>query len=146
MLDALRCMFRQQCLDALVHLIRKCPKCTMMRLGLGQMISDSRSHRTNSATWVQSAPRCGKSMESDRYGSSIPTDTTMQILGSLGTLLWRLDFWSCSILCWWNSKRWTAPASVVGDMVAFITDTDLYITDLCVQIAVQVLVPSFAAL
>jgi len=58
--------FRQQCLDALVHLMKK-------------------------------------------YGSSIPTDTTMQIL---------------------------------GDMVAFITDTDLYITDLCVQIAVQVLVTS----
>lgn len=43
MLDAPRCMFRQQCLDALVHLIRKCPKCTMMHLGLGQIISDSRS-------------------------------------------------------------------------------------------------------
>ncbi|CAJ1379573.1 unnamed protein product [Effrenium voratum] len=58
--------FRQQCLDALVQLIRK-------------------------------------------YGSAMPTDTTMQIL---------------------------------GDMVAFITYTDLYITDLCVQIAVQVLITS----
>eukprot|EP00931_Biecheleriopsis_adriatica_P101392 TRINITY_DN76542_c0_g1_i1.p1 TRINITY_DN76542_c0_g1~~TRINITY_DN76542_c0_g1_i1.p1 ORF type:complete len:1272 (-),score=340.55 TRINITY_DN76542_c0_g1_i1:76-3891(-) len=55
--------FRQQCLDALVHLVRK-------------------------------------------YGSSMPNDTLMQIL---------------------------------GDIVPFITDTDLYITDLCVQIAVQVL-------
>ena len=26
---------------------------------------------------------------------------------------------------------------LAGDMVPFITDTDLYITDLCVQIAVQ---------
>ena len=31
---------------------------------------------------------------------------------------------------------------VLGDMVPFITDTDLYITDLCVQIAVQVLITS----
>eukprot|EP00440_Ansanella_granifera_P031831 gb/GFBE01034542.1/.p1 GENE.gb/GFBE01034542.1/~~gb/GFBE01034542.1/.p1 ORF type:complete len:1280 (+),score=324.01 gb/GFBE01034542.1/:1-3840(+) len=55
--------FRQQCLDALVHLIRK-------------------------------------------YGDSMPNETMMQIL---------------------------------GDIVPFITDTDLYITDLCVQIAVQAL-------
>eukprot|EP00930_Biecheleria_cincta_P085975 TRINITY_DN75343_c0_g1_i1.p1 TRINITY_DN75343_c0_g1~~TRINITY_DN75343_c0_g1_i1.p1 ORF type:complete len:1277 (-),score=337.39 TRINITY_DN75343_c0_g1_i1:197-4027(-) len=55
--------FRQQCLDALVHLIRK-------------------------------------------YGGSMPNDTMLQIL---------------------------------GDKVPFITDTDLYITDLCVQIAVQAL-------
>ncbi|CAE7627941.1 CAND1 [Symbiodinium pilosum] len=58
--------FRQQCLDALVHLIKK-------------------------------------------YGSGMPQETIMQIL---------------------------------GDMVPFITDTDLYITDLCVQIAVQVLATS----
>jgi len=58
--------FRQQCLDALVQLIKK-------------------------------------------YGSNMPSETTMQIL---------------------------------GDMVPFITDTDLYITDLCVQIAVQVLITS----
>ncbi|CAK0901802.1 unnamed protein product, partial [Prorocentrum cordatum] len=55
--------FRQQCLDALVHLVNK-------------------------------------------YGTAIPRDTTMQIL---------------------------------TDIVPFITDTDLYITDLCVQVAVQVL-------
>jgi len=55
--------FRQQCLDALVHLVKK-------------------------------------------YGSSMPNETTMQI---------------------------------VGDIVPFITDTDLYITDLCVQVAIQVL-------
>lgn len=58
--------FRQQCLDALVHLIKK-------------------------------------------YGGGMPSETIMQIL---------------------------------GDMVPFITDTDLYITDLCVQIAVQVLATS----
>jgi cullin-associated NEDD8-dissociated protein 1 len=56
-------VFRQQCLDALVHLVKK-------------------------------------------YGSSMPKETIMQIL---------------------------------GDIVPFITDTDLYITDLCVQVAVQVL-------
>jgi len=55
--------FRQQCLDALVHLVRK-------------------------------------------YGSAIPTETMMHIL---------------------------------TDIVPFITDTDLYITDLCVQVASQVL-------
>jgi len=55
--------FRQQCLDALVHLVKK-------------------------------------------YGASMPTETMMQI---------------------------------VGDIVPFITDTDLYITDLCVQVAIQVL-------
>mmetsp|Transcript_22006 Transcript_22006/g.62883 ORF Transcript_22006/g.62883 Transcript_22006/m.62883 type:complete len:1274 (-) Transcript_22006:103-3924(-) len=55
--------FRQQCLDSLVHLLRK-------------------------------------------YGSNMPPDTTMQIL---------------------------------TDIVPFVTDTDLYITDLCVQVAVQVL-------
>mmetsp|Transcript_74560 Transcript_74560/g.230433 ORF Transcript_74560/g.230433 Transcript_74560/m.230433 type:complete len:1277 (+) Transcript_74560:76-3906(+) len=55
--------FRQQCLDALVHLVKK-------------------------------------------YGSSMPMETMMQI---------------------------------TGDIVPFITDTDLYITDLCVQVAIQVL-------
>jgi len=55
--------FRQQCLDALVHLVKK-------------------------------------------YGSSMPMETMMQI---------------------------------VVDVVPFITDTDLYITDLCVQVAIQVL-------
>mmetsp|Transcript_77181 Transcript_77181/g.213364 ORF Transcript_77181/g.213364 Transcript_77181/m.213364 type:complete len:1277 (-) Transcript_77181:133-3963(-) len=55
--------FRQQCLDALVHLVKK-------------------------------------------YGSSMPMETMMQI---------------------------------TGDVVPFITDTDLYITDLCVQVAIQVL-------
>mmetsp|Transcript_8430 Transcript_8430/g.22915 ORF Transcript_8430/g.22915 Transcript_8430/m.22915 type:complete len:1277 (-) Transcript_8430:93-3923(-) len=55
--------FRQQCLDALVHLVKK-------------------------------------------YGASMPMETMMQI---------------------------------VGDIVPFITDTDLYITDLCVQVAIQVL-------
>lgn len=55
--------FRQQCLDALVHLISK-------------------------------------------YGTAMPRDTTMQIL---------------------------------TDIVPFITDTDLYITDLCVQVANEVL-------
>lgn len=55
--------FRQQCLDALVHILRK-------------------------------------------YGKNVPQETTMQIL---------------------------------GDIVPFITDTDLYITDLCVQVAVQAL-------
>mmetsp|Transcript_75753 Transcript_75753/g.190487 ORF Transcript_75753/g.190487 Transcript_75753/m.190487 type:complete len:1276 (-) Transcript_75753:95-3922(-) len=53
--------FRQQCLDALVHLVRK-------------------------------------------YGGGMPQPTMMQIL---------------------------------GDIVPFLTDTDLYITDLCVQVAVQ---------
>mmetsp|Transcript_3606 Transcript_3606/g.5600 ORF Transcript_3606/g.5600 Transcript_3606/m.5600 type:complete len:1280 (-) Transcript_3606:211-4050(-) len=56
--------FRQQCLDALVQLVRK-------------------------------------------YGTNMPQETLMQIL---------------------------------GDIVPFITDTDLYITDLCVQIAVQALI------
>lgn len=55
--------FRQQCLDALVHLVRK-------------------------------------------YGGGMPAETSMQIL---------------------------------TDITPFITDTDLYITDLCVQVAVQVL-------
>jgi len=55
--------FRQQCLDALVHLVKK-------------------------------------------YGASMPIETMMQIL---------------------------------SDIVPFIIDTDLYITDLCVQVAVQVL-------
>lgn len=55
--------FRQQCLDALVHLVQK-------------------------------------------YGAHMPPETHMQIL---------------------------------GDIVPFITDTDLYITDLCVQVADQVL-------
>jgi len=55
--------FRQQCLDALVHLVKK-------------------------------------------YGTSVAPETMQQI---------------------------------VGDIVPFITDTDLYITDLCVQVAIQVL-------
>lgn len=57
-----------------------------------------------------------------RYGSSVPTDTTMQILGK------RKDIWIVRV----QKDR------IAGDMVAFITDTDLYITDLCVQIALQV--------
>mmetsp|Transcript_95411 Transcript_95411/g.199626 ORF Transcript_95411/g.199626 Transcript_95411/m.199626 type:complete len:1263 (-) Transcript_95411:119-3907(-) len=58
--------FRQQCLDALVHVFRKC-------------------------------------------GQDVPQETTEQI---------------------------------VSDIVPFITDTDLYITDLCVQVAVQTLITS----
>ena len=82
-----------------------------------------------------------------RYGSNIPTDTTMQILGKTSRQQVESFFMKtaasealhgdrsgCALMIWFVYLSNAAS----GDMVAFITDTDLYITDLCVQIAVQV--------
>ena len=81
-----------------------------------------------------------------RYGSSIPTDTTMQILGKTSRQVESFFMKTAAIEALHGDPSRCAlmirfvylSNAASGDMVAFITDTDLYITDLCVQIAVQV--------
>ena len=65
-----------------------------------------------------------------RYGGGMPNETMMQILGHSAMIVEK----GCL-----TARRMSMP----GDMVPFITDTDLYITDLCVQIAVQACMAGF---